>query len=817
MANIPDGYYYIRSMVGSSYPALDVADGSTSTGSNVQVYHLNHTDAQVWHVTTRRDGTRQILNRYSGKSIDVLDAKTSTVGQNVQLFNDNDTIAQQWSINEISGASVTVDGNTYGLYYVVINSTSFRMRATGASDGSNVNLASDSSSSSNVQWFFQPVEPFHSGGTYEIRTMLNKDMALDVKDGSATNGANIQLNYANHKNIQKFIFVDEGNGKYSICNAASGKYLNVASSFTSDYEAAMDEIESGPHTQEEIDRILSGVSANVQQWTGSTSSSQRWRLDSYGSVTYGGRKCGLFRIGSYVTSSGQQYRLDVANAVTSASANIQIAYDNDTDAQLFVLYPTDTEATVGSASATGGIRPSTPSTGNDTNSPTMPTPYSLGLAPSVGYGESFGEITAQNVLYPCWKCSAAWAVDGSNHYEYRVRARALIGSLSVWTTWPNWSDWTPAPVTISNGWVYLTNGIDGSIASGVKLREIEIQVRCAGGTNYKVYHGAYVDKIVRLYIEPTITFTSAIWTPEGLMLDWTSNYENGTTYLNIASISDSSGKLFDGLLTLEKDGYSQTAIIPPEALKRWPEDGDELTIEYRAGYDQRKDYEGYPFNRTATVEVETEGGTVSVEPTLIQDGLNLIALVPTLGTERLWVSTEGGSLVEAYKNNDYTAPAGYTAFDVPYAFMETNTIYVMAYSSDMTQWGADISTYTSTKRAYGWNWDGGHAYLQIFHDQQPTHNFTHTATYEVSSLGNRKNESVSYGSSVHTGFTAVGAINADTESTLKDFKALLESGHAIYRDLGGDIHYVAVTSYSVAEHPAYGLTDISVSMIEEAI
>ncbi|MFK0107386.1 ricin-type beta-trefoil lectin domain protein [Streptomyces sp. NPDC091217] len=90
--------------VGLASKCLDVAGGSSTNGTAVQLYDCNGSTAQQW--TVGSDGTVQAL----GKCLDVTSASTAD-GAKVQLYDCNGTGAQQWSYNSSTGDVVNTAAN----------------------------------------------------------------------------------------------------------------------------------------------------------------------------------------------------------------------------------------------------------------------------------------------------------------------------------------------------------------------------------------------------------------------------------------------------------------------------------------------------------------------------------------------------------------------------------------------------------------------------------------------------------------------------------------------------------------------------------
>lgn len=140
------------------------------------------------------------------------------------------------------------------------------------------------------------------GDYYYIASALDTNKVLDVKNGSKSNGANIQLYKKNGTNAQLFRFVKSSkDGYYYIINKGSGKAVDVQNGSTA-----------------------SGT--NVQQYQRNNTQAQRWKLQytSSGNVSIQAQ-CGKY--------------LDVKNAETKNGTNIWIYNGNGTKAQEFVLIP----------------------------------------------------------------------------------------------------------------------------------------------------------------------------------------------------------------------------------------------------------------------------------------------------------------------------------------------------------------------------------------------------------------------------------------------------------------------------------------------
>lgn len=147
-------------------------------------------------------------------------------------------------------------------------------------------------------------EPIVKEGTYKIVTAINPFIGLDIKDGSTTIKANVQMwNYT--KTSQKqFKLEYVGDGYYKIINVKSGKVLDA---------------ENGGKTK----------GTNVWQYSDNGTDAQKWKIiktsDGYYNIV--SKLSGLY--------------LDIANGKIECGANVQIYTSNGTNAQKFQFLDTD--------------------------------------------------------------------------------------------------------------------------------------------------------------------------------------------------------------------------------------------------------------------------------------------------------------------------------------------------------------------------------------------------------------------------------------------------------------------------------------------
>lgn len=130
------GLYEMRSALDTSR-CVDIAAGSTANGANAQLYAANGTNAQKFVFVDEGDGW-SIRNVQSGKYLDVAGGSLSN-GANVQSYEDNDTRAQRWLVT--AEGTTTVDGAVCQVISAgAANGDDFVLDVSGASTANHANI-----------------------------------------------------------------------------------------------------------------------------------------------------------------------------------------------------------------------------------------------------------------------------------------------------------------------------------------------------------------------------------------------------------------------------------------------------------------------------------------------------------------------------------------------------------------------------------------------------------------------------------------------------------------------------------------------------
>ncbi|MBR6598909.1 MAG: RICIN domain-containing protein, partial [Oscillospiraceae bacterium] len=106
-----DGYYYLVSQVGDKSFALDVSAKKTADGTNIEIYTMKEGENQKFKLVPNADGTFKILTKISGDKscVEVEDGSTQQ-GANIQQWQVNNSAQQNWIIETLDGKQVVPSG-----------------------------------------------------------------------------------------------------------------------------------------------------------------------------------------------------------------------------------------------------------------------------------------------------------------------------------------------------------------------------------------------------------------------------------------------------------------------------------------------------------------------------------------------------------------------------------------------------------------------------------------------------------------------------------------------------------------------------------
>ncbi|BAK44097.1 subtilisin-like serine protease [Eggerthella sp. YY7918] len=295
---VKQGEYLINSALSNSMVA-DIESASDSNGANLQLYTSNMTAAQRFKISPDRNGFYSITNLKSGKALGLKKYFTGQYGANVAQYDiDSSDNSQKWIIVENPDGSMIVKSAINPAYVLDV-------AAANTANGTNIQLYI--SNGSNAQkWNFISTNISVSGsktindGLYVIGLSAKQSVVFDIAAGSLQSGANLQAHASNRSSAQKFYFVYDGSGFYTITNLKSGMALEAVDG-----------------------NLVNGT--NVRQAAPTKSDAQKWAVSKNGDGTY------------TFTCKASGLAIDVARGSTANGTNIQTHVSNSSAAQKFVV------------------------------------------------------------------------------------------------------------------------------------------------------------------------------------------------------------------------------------------------------------------------------------------------------------------------------------------------------------------------------------------------------------------------------------------------------------------------------------------------
>ena len=327
---------------------VDVSDGSTKSGANVQLYESNATNAQRWEFRPNGDGTYTIYRKGATNMVlDVQGGGTPHDGQNVQLYQSNGTKAQRWRVvwlDEEGGIaslfSCLDSQNTWALDLYnqnTQNGTNLAIWRTNGTAAQRWRLRA-CGPSAQAQELVSTSETTIATGDYVI-TSKQDGKALDVANASVSAGAKVQT-YASNGTLAQVFHLERTDGGYRILNMNSGLALSTrgddpvpggslwqaqGSSATSLWHVVSSG--SGYMLVNDATGLALSASSGLRTAEASLSDpSQLWSFSAWKNVLADG----VYRVSSRL---GNSQALDVSGGSQSSGANVQDYAWNGTMAQ----------------------------------------------------------------------------------------------------------------------------------------------------------------------------------------------------------------------------------------------------------------------------------------------------------------------------------------------------------------------------------------------------------------------------------------------------------------------------------------------------
>ena len=361
---LADGTYTISTLLNSNY-VLDVKDGHTNNGANIQLYENNDTAAQQFNVSHDSQGYVTFTNVKSGKVLDLSDAVVKN-GGNIQQYKSNGTRAQKWIVKRDGDGYIIISAlnSNYVLDLhnaVVNNHRNIQLYSYNGTNAQRWNITKYVSKEQRINNLAAQNKNTLADGVYEICSVKNSNYALDVNSASTSNGANVQLYLRNGTQAQAFKVSHDSQGFVTFTNINSGKVIDLDGAITKNGRNIHQYASNGTRAQKWIVQqsgsgysIVSAIDTSfaldirngfvysgsniqlyksnntaAQQWTFNKYVTERERCDSYASQNKGRMPDGVY----YIKNQNVGYALDVADGSLYGGANVQLYSLNRTNAQ----------------------------------------------------------------------------------------------------------------------------------------------------------------------------------------------------------------------------------------------------------------------------------------------------------------------------------------------------------------------------------------------------------------------------------------------------------------------------------------------------
>ena len=317
---------------------LDISGASTKNCANVQVYSFNETEAQMWIFRKIEDfldsGYYTIASKIdSSKVLDLSEAGHDD-NTRVQIYNYNQTFAQKWYFSQVSASKFTIqslesgkyltansNGNIYqhtklsdtsqnwivyvyaGHYYLTNEMTNMVLDVAGAENRSGALVRMYALNWTSAQaWKINGTSAIEDGKYFIITSATDSSMALGIKGGNTSDTTFVDLGTKTGDSTQKWLFVKNADGTYTLINAAARKTMDVKDGTTT-----------------------SGTA--VQIYTQNNTSAQKWHISWDASKGY-------FIIASALN---ENLRLSIAGDKAKVGTNTQIQTANSNTGQFWHL------------------------------------------------------------------------------------------------------------------------------------------------------------------------------------------------------------------------------------------------------------------------------------------------------------------------------------------------------------------------------------------------------------------------------------------------------------------------------------------------
>lgn len=756
---VSDGNYVFMLGANNGF-ALDVAGASDAHGKNVQVWTKHGRDSQIVHIATV-DDHKELSFPATGKALDVERGKFVS-GTNVSQWDWHGRINQQWQIEEVEG----------GIVVHPLAAPTLALTAEKVGKG-NVLLSSYVMGDTKQIWKLE-AKSAAPAGVYELLSKINPNFALDLTGGSVSAGAKVHTYLRNDNNNQKLLVTDTEGGNCRLKFCHSGRYL-------------------------EVDKVVKGGIA--RQYANDTNKAGRptlWVLVPRGIAEVNGVRATTYEVRN-VAAQGATMCLDISGGKTYNGSKVQLWPWNNGAAQEFILMPSEA-----------------------INASVLPTPAAVGVV--VGEDKYQEGTCVVGDAYPTFEC------EGKDFkVRYRIRTREAGGTWSDWGEWKHASDGSSA----NSGWgmagspsvsfddasttKVLSTALDlpHLTADATDALELQLEVRSfvasmRGIEGFNVHGASGTSGTIRMTLQPTIAPTAVAATKDGLRVTYEGSYRHGGATVRVSDIIFS-GKsiLLEPVSETGKDGSSGTVLVPWMKLTDAPKAGERLDVHLAV------DADGLTAEGAVGLVVTNTGVRRELNVSVAETDHATLALeVPTISKQdKVSAVVHADSAIKM--TTTATTPTKRT-LDAFVPLGKTSTALVSVLSSDGS-WGvAHVELPAISSHAYVWDWDGGHAALDLGLGSPASMADTITSDIQDYKTTGRMYPAYRQLGTFERDLSVSGVLIHDKpeRGSMESLRALVKAGHAVFRTWRGEVATVAVTG--LKEPAQYRLyTQVEVTQYQE--
>lgn len=434
---------------------------------------------------------------------------------------------------------------------------------------------------------------------------------------------------------------------------------------------------------------------------------------------------------------------------------------------------------------------------------------------------------------PQWQSSSSAKV-----YEMRYRSRRydMDGNLITegqladgWTKWTGWNMITATPQlnnkkkyngTMASNTAVPTPGVDNVSYSKA---EIQVVTRLTDAKNSGAYnknlvgHGYTVNQIINQWCNPSLTFTAAIYSPDGLALTYSTNYTIAGSSITINYIKDNGITLIQNYKFTGQD-YTGDLYLNCDELYSLPNAND--TIIVNATITEENGVAKTTVTNTLTVVFDQSWGLTLAPTYEITERLTVLAGIRSYATLQLYMERkqlDGTSLWvgcdKVFDDNENVV------FELAPPYGEAPNLMWVAIDEN-SNWTSSITAPTGitvASKFYSWFWVDEefvpHTVIlkyRVGSVMQPKDEITMGANKFITT--GREYPVFRYSKSVERELDIEGAIlNGESDNYCKksDFEAMLAANHCVYRQPDGKWYQVAIKKMSFSREDGYTKVTIS--------